>query len=116
MVIWALLYAGLTNAHVHAHLCFDGLEEPVAVHVAERGEHLHEHSTSHDEHDDVDVDVLNQALAKAFKHDLNALAPSCGHTLVETRVNESLRAHPLVAAPKPPQPFLRPPLRAPPNR
>ncbi len=114
----AFLYAGLTNAHAHVHLCFDGKEDPVAVHVVDGAEHSHshEHPQSDGDHDDVDLDVQNQALAKSFKHDLNALVPSYGHALPESRAIESIRAPPRCAAPAPSPPFLRPPLRAPPLR
>ena len=62
-----MLFAGLTNAHGHVHYCFDGQEPPAAVHLVDSTDHDHEvpgHSDG-DEHDDLDVDVPNQALAKA---------------------------------------------------
>jgi hypothetical protein len=73
----ALLFAGLTNAHAHMHYCFDGQEPPAAVHVVDSIDHAHEIPGHHDgdaEHNDLDVDVSNQALAKACKHDLPAIA------------------------------------------
>jgi hypothetical protein len=71
----AVLFAGLTNAHSHVHYCFDGQEPPAAVHLADNADHHHE-IPGHDDgtgHDDLDLDVPNQALAKACKHDLPAI-------------------------------------------
>ncbi len=73
----AVLFAGLTNAHSHVHYCFDGQEPPASVHLVDGPEHDHELPGHHDgaeEHDDLDVDVPNQALAKAVKYDLPAIA------------------------------------------
>jgi hypothetical protein len=71
----ALLFAGLTNAHSHVHYCFDGQEPPASVHIVNSTDHEHElpgHDDG-DEHDDLDLDVPNQALAKVVKHDLPAI-------------------------------------------
>jgi hypothetical protein len=73
----AVLFAGLTNAHSHVHYCFDGQEPPASVHLADGIDHDHEIPGHHDgdgEHDDLDLDVPNQALAKAVKYDLPAIA------------------------------------------
>ena len=70
-----LLFAGLTNAHSHIHYCFDGQEPPAAVHITDSTDHHHEvpgHDDGYD-HDDLDLDLPNQALAKVFKHDLPAI-------------------------------------------
>jgi hypothetical protein len=71
----AVLFAGLTNAHSHVHYCFDGQEPPAAVHLVDGTEHEHELPGHSDgtEHDDLDLDVPNQALAKAVKYDLPAI-------------------------------------------
>lgn len=72
----AVLFAGLTNAHSHVHYCFDGQEPPAAVHLVDGTEHDHEVPGHHDDgadHDDLDLDVPNQALAKAVKYDLPAI-------------------------------------------
>jgi hypothetical protein len=71
----AVLYAGLTNAHSHVHYCFDGQEPPAAVHLVDNTDHAHEvpgHG-GEDEHNDLDLDVPKQALAKAVKHDMAAI-------------------------------------------
>ncbi|HUQ52578.1 MAG TPA: hypothetical protein VM692_10175 [Gammaproteobacteria bacterium] len=113
----AWLFAALTNAHGHIHFCFDGKEPPAAVHLTDSSDHDHElpgHDASGD-HDDLDVDLPNQALAKACKHDLAVIAP----VLVWTAgfVTPSTTT-PIAADPAPPVPdtlYYRPPSRAPPR-
>jgi hypothetical protein len=118
-VTLALLFAGLTNAHAHVHLCFDGQEAPAAVHVADHGDHLLEHLQTEDhhdgEHDDIDLDVPNQALAKAVKHDLSALVPASSIVLLDTRMSAFVTSPAPAPLPRAPPPFIRPPLRAPPR-
>jgi hypothetical protein len=112
-----LLFAGLTNAHSHVHYCFDGQEPPAAVHLTDSTDHHHE-LPSHDddgaEHDDLDLDVPNQALSKVVKHDLPAI-----DALVWTMPVESLPSGALAASvDSPPHPnprYALPRLRAPPR-
>jgi hypothetical protein len=113
----ALLFAGLTNAHAHVHYCFDGQEPPASVHLVDSMDHAHAIPGHHDdpaEHDDLDLDVGNQALAKACKHDLPAIT-----TYVWTSSFEAQSSHaPPTAVDLPPAPnprYLRPPPRAPPR-
>jgi hypothetical protein len=112
----ALLFAGLTNAHSHVHYCFDGQEPPASVHLVDSTDHDHELPGHSDgaEHDDLDLDVPNQALAKAVKHDLPAI-----HVLVWTVPTESLPSGALadtVDAPPALTPrYAHPLLRAPPR-
>lgn len=93
----ALLFAGLTNAHAHVHLCLDGSEPPATLHWT-MGEaltqahddhafphHHHDapdaadtHASGHDGasgHDDIDLEVSASAIAKTVKHDTLAAAP-----------------------------------------
>ena len=112
----AVLFAGLTNAHSHVHYCFDGQEPPASVHLVDGTDHDHElpgHSGGA-EHDDLDLDVPNQALAKAVKYDLPAI-----HVLVWTMPSESLPSSALaesVDVPPAPDPrYTHPQLRAPPR-
>jgi hypothetical protein len=116
----AWLFAALTNAHGHVHYCFDGQEPPAAVHLVDRTDHDHEipgHDPDgdHDDHEDLDVDLPNQALAKACKHDLPALAPAVAWTVgLGTSTTDTLVASP--GAPPAPDPHhYRPPLRGPPH-
>ena len=112
----AVLFAGLTNAHSHVHYCFDGQEPPAAVHLADSTDHDHE-LPGHSEgagHDDLDLDVPNQALAKAVKYDLPAITPH-----VWTVPRESLPSSALVdtvdVPPAPDPRYAHPQLRAPPR-
>jgi hypothetical protein len=110
----AVLFAGLTNAHSHVHYCFDGQEPPASVHLVDATDHDHElpgHSDGTG-HDDLDLDVPNQALAKAVKYDLPAITPH-----VWTVPRESLPSSALVdTVDVPPDPrYAHPQLRAPPR-
>jgi hypothetical protein len=109
-----VLFAGISNAHAHLHLCFDGQEPPAAVHLADGDAHEHRHETD-GTHDDVDVDIAGQVIAKSFKHDLAILPPVMlvGIGAVPTRSY----APPSRTAPRPPPPplYYRPPLRGPPR-
>ena len=114
----AVLFAGLTNAHSHVHYCFDGQEPPAAVHLVDSTDHAHEtpgHHSDPAEHDDLDLDVPNQALSKACKHDLPALAA----VLAWTTAFESLPRGALTASvdipPAPDPRYVHPQLRAPPR-
>jgi hypothetical protein len=111
----AVLVAGITNAHAHVHLCFDGHDPPAAVYLAEAADH--DHSLDEDVacSGDVDIDLQNQALAKTVKHDLLAIEPLIAWTLAF----EPHAACPLPvsarARPVPAPPYTHPPLRAPPR-
>lgn len=112
----AWLFAALTNAHGHVHYCFDGQEPPAAIHLTDSTDHDHEipgHDAAGD-HDDLDLDLPNQALAKACKHDLPAMAPLVAWTIdLHASARDTLEAAPL--APRAPDPrHYRPPLRGPP--
>jgi hypothetical protein len=113
----AVLFAGLTNAHSHVHYCFDGQEPPASLHLVDSTDHAHE-VPSHDgdgtEHDDLDVDVPRQALAKACKHDLAAITSSLW-TLSFTTSPAGALAAGVETPPTPPPRFHHPQLRAPPR-
>ena len=112
----AVLFAGLTNAHAHVHYCFDGQEPPAAVHLVDSLDHDHEvpgHSDG-DEHDDLDVDVSNQALSKACKHDLPAITSHVGTSSFEALPRNAIVC--AIGLPPTPNPrYLHPQLRAPPR-
>jgi hypothetical protein len=118
-VALAVLFAGLTNAHSHVHYCFDGQEPPAAVHLVDSTDHDHEMPGHHDddgaEHEDLDLDVPNQALSKACKHDLPAIAA----VLVSTTPFDLLPGGALADGadipPAPNPPYSLPQLRAPPR-
>jgi hypothetical protein len=113
----AVLFAGVTGAHAHVHLCFEGQEPPASIHGAHGGHDHHslEDDRDHDDHDDIDVDLEEPVLVKAFKPDhsliasaLISLAPLVGHAAVAAIGGPG-------KGPDPPIPFVRPLLRAPPR-
>ena len=124
----AFLVARVTGAHLH--LCLDGSEPLAQLHVSDVGEVDHHRSAEHalpdhhgavsadlhsESHDDVDVDALGNALAKAAKLDLPviALLAWCLALLYVAFVRQPVPA--IVRQPdRPPPRFIRPPLRAPP--
>ena len=114
---FALLFAGLTNAHSHIHYCFDGQEPPAAVHLVDSTDHEHEIPGHHDdpsEHDDLDLDVPNQALTKAIKVDLPAIDGLAWTMPIESMPGGAL-AETVDAPPAPDPRYVLPQLRAPPR-
>ena len=127
----AVLFAGVTNAHAHVHLCFDGQEPPASVHVSDADGHHdgvrpidhaddhehHDNDAHHDDdadHDDVDLDLANPALAKTVKHDIAAIASLWlkGAAIVPSKARA-----PALDFERPAhsfRPYLHPPLRGPP--
>ncbi len=107
----------------HLHVCLDGSEAPSAMHFADSGLHHTEaepngHAGGHDEdahHDDVEVNLASDLIAKLSSLDLPVIA---GLLFVV------LALLPWVRTPAPPTPVdtrisrsplhLRPPLRGPP--
>lgn len=112
-----VLFAGLTSAHAHVHLCFDGQEPPASVHGAfgDHARHAHHAFQPDQDHDDLDIDLQDQALTKSFKPDLPAVAPSalCVLPLAE-RAQVTAIAGPRNSPRAPPR-FSLPRLRAPPR-
>ena len=111
----AVLFAGLTNAHAHVHYCFDGQEPPAAVHLADSMDHDHEFPGHSDtSHDDLDVDVSNQALSKACKYDLPAIT-SHVWTISFDALPDSALANAIDVPPAPSPRHLLPQPRGPPR-
>jgi hypothetical protein len=111
----AVLVAGITNAHAHVHLCFDGHDPPAAVYLADGSDHDHGLDEDIACSGDIDVDLQNQVLAKTVKHDLLAIEP----LIVWALAFEPDAASPLPvsaqARPAPAPPYTQPPPRAPPR-
>lgn len=115
LTAWALLFTGLSNAHAHVHLCFDGQEAPAAVHWLEDGHPTTGHHEDDAEHADVDVDVPTPALSKSLKHDAAAAigaAPSFGHLYIRAPSPPTARTPSLER--RAPPAYHVPPLRGPP--
>jgi hypothetical protein len=127
----ALLFAGLTNAHAHVHYCFDGQAPAATVHAIDPHTHAHdlpasEHHEAHEDtahhgeedadHDDLDLDVPNDALAKTLKHDSPPIGPAPLWTVavVDQEPSVALAAR-LDIPPAPDPPYSHPLLRAPPR-
>ena len=64
LIIW--LIAGWSGAH--GHLCFDGQEPPISIHMDTLGEHP-DHAAD-EQHVDANVDLSQPLLAKLTKIDL----------------------------------------------
>ena len=133
LAAFAVLFAGLTNAHNHVHYCFDGQSAPAAIRGVDASSHAHAlpakhrhdvgHHDEHDSddhdaavgpHDDLEVDIPNDALAKTFKHDapaLGAVATWSPELLPSVR---AIRPAGPDIRPAPDPRYARPPLRGPP--
>jgi hypothetical protein len=109
----ALFLTGVTNAHAHVHLCFDGQEPPASIHGAHDGNVHHEHEQ--DDHDDLDIDLEDQAVAKAFKLELPAITAAATHVLALTTPRAIVSVADSDDRPSTDPPFSRPYLRAPPR-
>ena len=68
LTIW--LIASWSGAH--GHLCFDGQEPPISVHMEMMAEHA-DHHAADEQHVDADVDLSQPLLAKLTKIDLPLL-------------------------------------------
>ena len=112
----AVLFAGVTNAHAHVHMCFDGQEPSASVHLVDGIDDLHGvHGDQASQHDDVDVDLQDHAIAKTLKHDLAAVLPIVLLTIALER--PAAQAPPVYETPPaaPDRPYSHPQLRAPPR-
>lgn len=113
-VFISLAFLLASAGHAHIHLCFDGQEPPADVHAL-HSDHLGHHPGDREAHDDLDVDLLDDALAKNLKFDLPWMAAlAVGFLIIEppsvSFALPELGDRPIAQPPR----FLRPPLRAPP--
>jgi hypothetical protein len=114
----AVFFSSVTNAHAHIHLCDDGEQPPVTIHGAQDTDHAHFGDLQHDDepscHDDVDVDLRGDGVAKSFKPDLPAVTSTIFFVLpavVDTTEPPTLEPG---TRRGPDPPHTRPPLRGPP--
>lgn len=120
MGLWilAIVLVAMRMSGIHVHLCSDGQEAPVAVHLLDGSLH-HETETSEgaEEHQDQDVDVFGAALFKksdaggdllplAFIFVLLLLLPHARYFFPILRAS---------ALPVGPTAYFTPPLRGPPR-
>lgn len=109
----SLLLAGVGG--VHLHLCLDGSEPPVSLHVMD-SDILHAEPLADPQHRDVDLNVAGEAIVKLKKiaADLPFLFVATLFllgVLAFSRLVPACYRLPIVASA---QHFLRPPLRGPP--
>jgi len=111
----ALLLASRMGG-AHLHLCFDGSEPPVSFHAFDIDLHHGEPQTA-TPHQDADVGVVGEVLAKLLTADLD-LPPLLLAALIGLTLLWSPRARPEFAEPRAAATaaalYLRPPLRGPP--
>jgi hypothetical protein len=107
LLIWLL--ASWSGAH--GHMCFDGQEPPISVHLHSPGEHADHNSNQN--HLDADVDIGQLAPAKPVKIDLPFLLSAA--FLLVFLFSRPIQICVKYACVIPARiPGLRPPLRAPP--
>lgn len=109
-----LLVMRLGGAHLH--LCLDGSEPPISLHVADSGEH-HPAETSTAPHADQDVAIGADVLAKKSGggFDLAALAFAIAFLLFLAFRAPGIRPQALALPLRSARTRLRPPLRGPPR-
>ncbi len=121
LVCVGLLVLRLGDAHLH--LCLDGTEPPIAMHLGDSGVHHTDESAEHDtanpEHADRDVAVGADALVKkpTGSIELPLLAVLFGLLLFYlARLRDVLPVYLPPPRLSPVRAHLRPPLRGPPTR
>ena len=115
LCLLALMFLIVRTAEAHAHLCADGKEPPVSVHLADGGSHACETGAAGEHGDDKDVQIAadvvlkkpasaDPAMAALFPVLFEVLASS-GEPVVSVEAAAVFIEQPS---------FLRPPLRGPP--
>jgi len=116
IAIVSVAVLALPVSGAHLHLCFDGNEPAATLHAAEDGVH-HDGVGASPVHNDVDVSIANNALAKKFDRtfELPGLI-AAAFVIVWIPLSGAAVPPPDRAATLVPHPQLRllPPLRAPP--
>lgn len=108
LIIWLL--AGWSG--LHSHMCFDGQEPPVTVHVHNPGDHA-DHDIS-EQHVDADLDLSQPLLIKLVKIDLPLLiAVALLLAALFEKVSVTRPSYSLNYTSR--RSGIRPPLRAPPS-
>jgi hypothetical protein len=119
-LLWVLAIASLPLrvANAHLHLCLDGKDQAVSVHLQDAPTHYDGEAVSDDGHNDRDVEFsAARALSKFDSPDQGAIASFDAYpvALYLPRLNYASLSC-AVAAPSVETPFdLRPPTRGPPH-
>ena len=66
VVLFGVAFLNANALGAHLHYCFDGKEPRSSLHLLDGQEDLH-HLGTHEKHNDKDVKLTDQALAKFFK-------------------------------------------------
>lgn len=114
--VWVLFGVAFLNANAlgaHLHLCLDGKDPRSSLHVLDRPTNLH--ADASEQHNDMDVKLGDQALAKVFKFDPSSAPPPATWavpvvTFVEFLASPVERLEQPVSAVR----YLLPPQRGPP--
>ena len=91
-MLFALLGLAFLNANAlgaHLHLCFDGLEPVKSVHLFDGVQGIH-HAGTTQKHNDIDVKVTDQALAKVIKFAPTSPALPATWRVPELRLAEAI--------------------------
>jgi hypothetical protein len=118
IVTLCVAVAVLRVAGLHLHLCLDGSEPPVSMHVEDAGVHHVDESGGTDAHTDRDLDIAADVVVKKPVEtlDLSLLGALCALLLfLLARPREYISFAPLPAQVRSARLRLRPPLRGPPR-
>ena len=112
----ALLVVRGTGLGMHVHLCFDGSEPPVALHLAADTVD-HQHQGIEPVHDDFDLSVVGDVIGKIAKATLNLplLLLACARLLFSRATPPPIPWAGPAAPIRSTARYIRPPLRAPPR-
>lgn len=116
--VFALLFARMVGTHLH--LCFDQTEPHTSIQgqMNDIADDLdHDEWSSHTSKQDIDIDLVGQALAKItqFKLDLPFFLAIAVLLILLPRTLVPRRANPLQILVTAARSYIRPPLRAPPR-
>jgi hypothetical protein len=117
IVLLCVAVVALRIGGTHLHLCFDGSEPPLSLHLADSGQH-HAGGAATAPHTDQDVSIGSEALVKKTSAGLDFAALAFAFTLLLfflPRVRSPLPAFFVPPRLSPARARLRPPLRGPPR-
>lgn len=114
VIFSTLAFLFVSSAGAHLHVCFDGQEPLISVHVLDD-----DHADLHGDdaaHDDLDIDPLSKSPPKPFHPDLSVVAFLIMSCVLLWRPAAAAIPVPLqrLIFPRSPPRYWRPPLRAPP--
>ena len=118
IVTLCVAVAVLRVAGLHLHLCLDGSEPPVSMHLEDSGVHHLDESGAGESHTDRDLPIASDVVVKkpVDTLDLSLLGALCALLLyLLARLRELVAFSPLPARVRSARARLRPPLRGPPR-